>query len=253
MKTLVAIPVYNEQGTVERVLRKVRRFAEHVLVIDDGSADQTPVILEGLREELGFEVLRHEQNMGYGRAMRNAFHQAHIGGYDWVITMDCDEQHEPESIPAFLAEAGTGHWDIISGSRYLDLADATGAPPADRRAINHTITEELNTRLGLGITDAFCGFKAYRTAAVAPMRLTETGYAFPMQFWVRAAAARLRLTEIPVRLIYNDPNRTFGGGLDNPDHRLNHYRSVLHCELERCAKHLPPRALVGVNEGCRCP
>lgn len=250
MRTLITIPVYNEASTVEQVLRKVRRFADHVLVINDGSTDATPAKLDELREPLGFDVLDHEQNLGYGRAMQNAFRQAAVRGYDWVITMDCDEQHEPESIPAFIEAAAIDRHDIISGSRYLDLEDTVGTPPADRRAINGVITDELNARLGMHLTDAFCGFKAYRTDAVATLTLSETGYAFPMQFWVQAAAADLRVSEIPVRLIYNDPNRTFGGGLDDPDHRLTHYRTVMHNEICAHAGDLPATASSGLLIPC---
>ena len=66
----------------------------------------------------------------------------------------------------------------------------------------------------LGYDDSFCGFKAHRVSAMRRLRLTEPGYAFPLQLWPQVAVAKLRVTEIPVRLIYNDPNRHFGGSLD---------------------------------------
>ena len=78
--------------------------------------------------------------------------------YDWLITMDCDQQHEPAAIPMFMAEARRGTADIISGSRYLHPeleSSRNGQPPADRRAINQTITRIINERLGLSLTDAF--------------------------------------------------------------------------------------------------
>ena len=121
----------------------------------------------------------------------------------------------------------------------------------DRRRINMEMTGEINRRLGLELSDAFCGFKAYRVEALSRLRLTEDGYAFPMQFWVQAAAAGLSITEVPVRLIYNDLNRSFGGPLDDSQVRIRHYRQVLHCELERCAHRLPASALEDVAAGCR--
>ena len=121
-----------------------------------------------------------------------------------------------------------------------------GAPPADRRRINGLITEELNARLGsifgTTLTDAFCGFKAHRVRPAIELGLTETGYAFPMQLWARAAAAGLQVRELPVRLIYTDPNRTFGGDLDEATRRLTHYRTVLHRELCKHADQLPGAA-----------
>lgn len=235
MRTLIAIPVYNEGATVEPVLRAVRAYADRVLVIDDGSTDATPDILERLRPELGLDLIRHEANAGYGRAMREAFRRAHRDGYGWVITMDCDEQHEPASIPAFMRAAARDDLDIVSGSRYMDPRYAADQPPEDRRAINATLTGEINQRLGLSLTDAFCGFKAHRVEAMRGLHLTDDGYAFPMQLWAEAAANNLRVGEIPVRLIYKDLNRSFGGGLDEPTERLRHYRAVLDAAIARNA------------------
>jgi dolichol-phosphate mannosyltransferase len=248
MRTLVAIPVYNEEKYVCRVLAKVLHFAQDVLVVDDGSTDATVATLP----KLPVDVIRHARNRGYGRSLQDAFNWADINGYDWVITMDCDEQHEPAAIPEFIAAIREGTADVVSGSRYM-VVNGGDHPPPERRAINAQITAELNERLGpsgLRLTDAFCGFKAYRVESLRRMRLTETGYAFPMQFWVQAAALGLRVRELPVKLIYNDPNRNFGGPLDDPQNRLRHYRRVLHCELEKWADRLPREALVGVDGAC---
>ncbi len=250
MRALIAIPVYNEAKYVGPVLTRVLEYASDVLVIDDGSTDDTVRVLP----KLPVEVIRHSVNRGYGRAMRDAFAWAEIDGYDWVITMDCDEQHEPAAIPSFLAAARENRADVVSGSRYSEVGNGNSevgsGPPPDRRKINQEITREINGRLGLRLTDSFCGFKAYRVEALRRLRLTEHGYAFPMQFWVQAVAQGLRIQEIPVKLIYNDPNRTFGGPMDDPTIRVGQYRRVLHCELEKWAEKLPPVALAGVDARC---
>ncbi|MBX3359218.1 MAG: glycosyltransferase family 2 protein [Phycisphaeraceae bacterium] len=254
MRVLVAIPVYNEEKYIPRVISHVLEYADNVMVIDDGSTDRTPSLLA----KFPVDVVRHGQNRGYGRSIREAFSLASCRGYDALITMDCDEQHEPSMIPQFVGAIASGKYDVVSGSRYL-LPDPTGHnPPPDRRRINQLMTQEINDRLGLALTDSFCGFKAYTTPALRRLRLTEDGYASPMQFWVQAAAPPqggppLRIHEIPVRLIYNDPTRTFGGPLDDADNRLGHYRRVLHCELARSSDRLPARALEGIAApaGCR--
>lgn len=246
MRTLVAIPTYNEEKHVERVLTEVLKHAEHVLIVDDGSTDSTPCLLP----RFPVEVIRHAQNRGYGRSLQDAFRWAVVDGYDWVITMDCDQQHEPAAIPRFIEAILKDDADMISGSRYLQRMEGDDDPPAQRRVINAEITRDLNERLGYSITDAFCGFKAYRVSTLAKFKLDVDGYAMPLQFWVQAAANKLRVREIPVRLIYNDPNRTFGGPLDDPATRIAHYRSVLHCELEKFAHMLPTAALSGVSSGC---
>lgn len=258
MRTLVAIPVYNESTYVERVLERVRPFAPRVLVVDDGSTDDTP--LRALKFDV--DLVRHARNRGYGRSLRDAFRWAIVEKYDWLITMDCDEQHEPAAIPSFIEAADVDTHDIISGSRYLAPAEGDDNPPPERRSINAQIAKEINCRLsgvlGVSLTDAFCGFKAYRVAALRTLRPTVRGYAFPMQFWVQAAAAGLRVRELPVRLIYNDLSRTFGGRLDDAEVRLRHYRDVLHRELLRRADQLPPDAIKGLpgcdtNPGCCAP
>jgi glycosyltransferase involved in cell wall biosynthesis len=248
MRTLVAIPVFNEQRYLRRVLERVLGHVGNVVVIDDGSTDDTPRILP----EFPVDVIRHCVNRGYGQALINAFAWAVHEKYDWVISMDCDEQHEPDELPQFLEAAEQSGADIVSGSRYLLGTQADDDAPTDRRAINAAITDELNLRLGLSLTDSFCGFKAHRVAALPQLALSERGYAFPMQFWVRAVAARLNIIEVPVRRIYNDPTRTFGGPLDNPASRLAHYRAVMHSEILASAGALPQAAMAGLCEGyCR--
>jgi glycosyltransferase involved in cell wall biosynthesis len=231
MRLLIAIPVFNESKYVACVLANVRRYHRDILVIDDGSTDGTADVLDSLEDKV--QVIRHGENRGYGQSLIDAFGYAAREGYDWVITMDCDEQHEPKMIPKFIDEIEKDDADIISGSRYLEASGSNGAPPADRRRINRTLTAVINKQFGLGLTDAFCGFKAHRVCAMRKLRLDEPGYAFPMQFWPQAAAAGLRVREIPVRLIYNDPNRHFGGTLDDPENRLRHYRQVLRRETAR--------------------
>lgn len=239
-RVLTALPVYNEERHLIEVLSEVRQYAREILVVDDGSKDGTPNLLAG---ERGIYVLRHEQNQGYGAALRSAFQYALAGQYDVLVTIDCDGQHEPKLIPE-LAAAVFEHEDqpadIVSGSRYLRQFDGASIPPADRRRINMTITEWLNDRFQLKLTDSFCGFKAYRVDALARLRITELGYAMPLQLWVQAAALKLKVVEFPVPLVYLDEERSFGGSLDQAERRLAYYREVLDREI--AALHLPPAA-----------
>lgn len=227
---LLAIPVFNEESYLLRVLAEARRFCSQILVIDDGSTDRTPHLL---RRHDGVNVITHPDNRGYGNSLADAFAFAKRRGFDWLITMDCDEQHEATHIPRFKARIAEDDADIISGTRYPLGHDIDTAAPADRRAINRRITSLLNRRLGLNLTDAFCGFKAYRVSALRHFDITVPGYAMPMQFWVQAARAGLRIRELPVRLIYNDPTRHFGGFLDDPAARLEHYLEVFEAEMGR--------------------
>jgi dolichol-phosphate mannosyltransferase len=225
---LIAIPVFNEETYVDRVLDEVRRYSRDILVVDDGSTDGTS---RRLQERDDVRVITHLQNRGYGKSVSDAFCFARRHGFDWLITMDCDEQHVPSRIPAFLDAGAADDADVISGTRYPAGHRAPEGVPPDRLRINRLVTDLLNRMLGLGITDAFCGFKAYRVSALRHIEITVPGYAMPMQFWVQAARAGLRIRELAVPLIYKDPNRHFGGLLDDPQVRLQHYVDVLEAEL----------------------
>jgi dolichol-phosphate mannosyltransferase len=228
---LTALPVFNEARHVTAVLDEVVKYAADVLVVDDGSTDGTR---ELLARRTDIKVLLHPQNRGYGAALKTAFDYAIENRYELVVTIDCDGQHEPQRICDLAAACR--HFDIASGSRYLETPASTEQVPTDRLSINRTITRELNERLGLNITDAFCGFKAYRSTALTKLNLTETGYAMPLELWVQAAWQGLRVSEVPVPLIYLDEERSFGGALDAADLRLKYYREV----IERAVKALGP-------------
>lgn len=219
---LAALPVFNEVRYVDDILDKVTAYADHVLVVDDGSSDGTSELLDARND---ISVIRHETNFGYGAALQSAFAHTLANDYDGVVTLDCDGQHQPKRIPRFIEAASAA--DIVSGSRYLKQYEGDDAPPAERMFINRCITAELNDRLGFDLTDAFCGFKAYRREALERFSINDPGYAMPLQLWVQAAAADLRVIEIPVPLIYLDLERSFGGALDHSETRLRYYRQVV--------------------------
>jgi dolichol-phosphate mannosyltransferase len=237
VKVLTAIPVYNEERHLESVLREVQRYTPDILVVNDGSTDRTPQLLA---RQVGLRVVTHTRNRGYGAALISAFAYVLEHDFDVLVTMDCDGQHEPARIPVLLE--AIHDCDIISGSRYLrDFRQDTLAPE-DRRRINRQVTQELNDRFGLNLTDAFCGFKAYRSEALRRLRITETGWGMPLQLWVQAACLGLRIKEIGVPRVYLDPNRAFGGVLDDAEERLAYYRRVIQSTEDQmrataCAAH----------------
>jgi dolichol-phosphate mannosyltransferase len=222
VKVLTAIPVYNEERHLLKVIEEVGRYTPDLLVINDGSTDGTAEILA---RQKNIKVITHPENQGYGAALISAFTFAVDNDYDVLVTMDCDGQHEPTRISVLLEAIHDA--DIVSGSRYLrDFRQDTPAPQ-DRQQINKQITQQLNEWLGLELTDAFCGFKAYRVEALARLRITEKGWGMPLQLWVQAAHLDLRIKEIGVPRVYLDPNRAFGDILNDPEERLAYYHRVL--------------------------
>ena len=227
MKHLLVIPIYNEAPYLAGVIEEIRKYlceGSTVLAIDDGSTDDTPAVLARIP---GIKVLTHPGNLGYGRTLIDGFDYAAEHGYGHVMTIDADWQHEPHLIPEFCKALDEA--DIVSGSRYLRPANEE--PPEDRLEINRRVTAMVNEITGYGITDAFCGFKAYRVEAVSRLELTEPGYGMPMQLWIQAWLKGLTVKEIAVGLVYFDRSRTFPGPIRDPEERYRYYVEILDKEL----------------------
>lgn len=244
---LAALPVYNEENYVDGVLAEVRKYAQNVLVIDDGSTDNTASQLKKWPE---VAVVKHQSNKGYGAALKSAFQYAIDQKYEFLITLDCDGQHQPQRIPRFVACAGNdcGGADIVSGSRYLRTYEGDSEPPSQRMFINRRITRTLNSMLQLNLTDAFCGFKAYRVSALAQLNIADDGYAMPLELWVQAAMRGMKIIEIPVPLIYLDLTRSFGGVLDEAEKRLGYYNDV----IEKSVSHMQDLGFTLPSERSAC-
>jgi glycosyltransferase involved in cell wall biosynthesis len=223
-KFLTALPVYNEAETVSAVLDEVKRYCDQILVVDDGSSDGTAELLAAREDVI---LVTHPVNQGYGAALETAFEYAAKHQYEVLVTIDCDGQHEPQRIRQFVQKSLESGADIVSGSRYLKSFDEDSPPPEQRRLINHQVTKTLNQRMGFELTDAFCGFKAYRVEALAKLKLNESGYAMPLELWVQAACNKLSVVEVAVPRIYLDESRSFGDQLDDPETRLKYYYEVM--------------------------
>ena len=230
-KDLIAIPVFNEEDSIAPVIKRLRDFyAGDILIVDDGSTDDSVPSLKGLKDS-SITILQHSSNLGYGASLIDSFQYALEHDYKRLVTMDCDWQHEPCCVRGFFEHLDD--MDVLSGSRYLSKTCNRGDAPPDRRKINEEITARINELTGFGITDAFCGFKAYQVPALRPLRLTQCGYAMPLQFWIQAWHFSLRVEEKAVPLIYLDPDRTFGKRLDDPKVRREYYQGVIEREVSR--------------------
>lgn len=222
-KSLLILPVFNEENHIEEVLAQVRlKTTIDILVVDDGSTDKTLEILQQAKLSL---LIRHQTNLGYGQALIDGFDFAVKNDYQEIVTMDCDFQHEPDYIPVFLKEIKD--FDIVSGSRYLHNSPRVDSPPEDRLEVNRLITQLIHQQTGYHLTDSFCGFKGYKVEAIKRLNLTEPGYGMPLQLWIQASRAGLRVKEIAVPLIYHPWHRDFKGCFRLKEERLAYYLEVI--------------------------
>ncbi|MCE7873448.1 glycosyltransferase family 2 protein [bacterium CPR1] len=210
---VTVIPAFNQARELAILLPLL---CGPVLVVDDGSSDQTARVAS----RHGAVPLRLARS-GYGAALIAGFAWAMQLGFERVVTMDADLQHDPEDLPALLA----GSADIVSGSRFLPQSRQRGLPPPpERQKVNRTVCQRLSELTGWRLSDAFCGLKAYRARALERLQLDEPGYAMPLQLWVQAWRAGLSLQEVPVTCIYHSAG---------PGRPLHDYLAVL--EREACS------------------
>lgn len=196
MRTVVVVPCKDLEGAVGRLVGAVRAVdaSLDVLVVDDGSQDATG------REarEAGAAVVRHEVNRGKGAALKTGFDYAAAHGYDAIVTMDGDLQHDPAAIPAFLDALRTGKGDIVVGSRMR----AVGDMPGIRIWTNRTTSRVVSLLTGQEIPDSQSGYRIMRTGAVSGLPLATTRYDTESEILIRAGRRGARIASIPIESIY---------------------------------------------------
>lgn len=231
---LIIIPIFNEQKYIKEVITEVQKHIDSkntdILIINDGSTDKTPEILEQIS---GIKIINHKQNQGYGKSLVDGFKFAITNSYKYVITMDCDKQHEPSRIKEFVKLIQNQDIDIVSGSRYINfISEMKKEIPKDRYRINRKITRKINRITKFNLTDSFCGFKAYKVSALKKLNLTEPGYGMPLQLWIQAKKNNLKIKEIPVDLIYIDYSRNFMNKFRSSIQRYRYYLKLIKQEAK---------------------
>jgi glycosyltransferase involved in cell wall biosynthesis len=196
-KVVVAIPCYNEEKFIADVVRGVKKHAEHVIVVDDGSSDGTA----WAAEEAGALVIRHSTNLGPGAAARSCLQAGLEAGADILVTLDGDGQHNPDEIPEVLASLLEGEADLVIGSRFLGKENNVARY---RKFGIDVITFLYNVGAGEGISDAQSCFRAYSRQALEALRITEDGFGFSVETLVQARRAGLRIREASISCVYHE-------------------------------------------------
>ena len=197
MRTLVVIPSKNLEAEVGGVVRAVLDLGVglDVLVVDDGSTDDTST----MAREAGAQVVRHEENLGKGAALRTGFEYALGEGYEAVITMDGDGQHDPGAIPEFLEALEKCDADIIVGTRM----QAVGEMPGIRVWTNRTTSRIVSFLAGQIIPDSQSGFRIIRSRLLRAVSrsLVTTRYDTESELLIRAGRRGFRIAAMAIRSI----------------------------------------------------
>ena|SRR3989344_2488577 len=190
---VVIIPAYNEGKTIFEVISKTKSFAKDIMVVDDGSWDNTSA--EAARA--GAVVLRHKVNLGKGAALKTGCDFAVRQGAQKIVTMDADGQHDPKEIPSFVS--ALDQHQIAFGSR-----KAPKSMPGVFKFGNKVITKTLQTLYGVRVEDSQCGYRSFRAEAYPQIRWEATDYYVETEMAIRTGKKKLTHTTVPIETIYAD-------------------------------------------------
>jgi glycosyltransferase involved in cell wall biosynthesis len=199
-KIIVCVPAFNEANSISDIVQKSKKYANQVIVYDDGSRDNT----YDVAISAGATVIRNRENNGYGVAIRSLFQAAKEQEADIMVTLDSDGQHNPDEIPYLIERLKQG-FDIVIGSRFLRNDDKEKVPRFRSFGIK-TITKLTQTGTSSKITDSQSGFRAYGKDALSKINLFEDGMAVSTEILLRANEKKLSITEVPITINYDIEN-----------------------------------------------
>jgi glycosyltransferase involved in cell wall biosynthesis len=194
---VAAIPAFNEEATLSKVVQQAQKYVGRVIVCDDGSVDTTSKIASAL----GATVLRHKTNLGKGVALHTLFTKAREMGADIIVTLDADGQHDPVEIPSLVKAMETCHADIVVGSRFIEGNNGNNQIPRYRILGNKVLSMITDRR----ITDTQSGFRVYNKAAINSLIPMEAGMGVDSELLIKARETGLRIVEVPIKVSYNVP------------------------------------------------
>ena len=194
---VVVIPAHNEERFIGSVVLKARRYADKVIVVDDGSSDDTAAIAEAA----GATVERHEQNRGKGAGLTTGLSLARKLKPRVVVMLDGDGQHVCEQIPQVMAPVLAGESDIVVGSRYLEKRSDV---PTHRVWGHRLFNLMTNGASGVAVTDSQSGFRAFSPAALESISFHSNGFSVESEMQFIARAHGLRMSEVPIIILYPD-------------------------------------------------
>ncbi len=193
-KAFAIIPAYNEEQHIAAVISGVRKYLKDIVVVDDGSSDQT----YEAAGKTGAAALKHVINLGKGAALKTGCDYAVEHGAEWLVLIDADTQHDPAEIPNFLKKLEEGN-EVIFGYRIIN-----SSMPAVLRFGNRFITSCTRFLYGMRLHDTTCGFRALTAEAYKKIRWEAAGYFVEAEMIANVGKEKLSFAEVPIQTIYSD-------------------------------------------------
>ena len=204
MKTIAGIPAYNTQYPVCGVIHAAQDYVDEIIVVDDGSADNT----SKLAERAGAIVLRHETNKGKTAAVRTLINEAIRRDADVLVLLDSDGQHDPDEIPVLIKPVMEDGYDLVAGSRKLKGSKKKGKRPFIRPLGQFVLKISLGTIIGKRYSDQECGFRALSKRAMEVLEFKGEGFSVDAEMIYLAENHGLKTIEVPVTEIYVEDGST---------------------------------------------
>jgi glycosyltransferase involved in cell wall biosynthesis len=198
---VAAIPAFNEERTIAKLVLEAQKHVDVVLVCDDGSTDSTAEIAE----RIGADVIRHDRNLGYGAALKTLFMMARELNADVLVTLDGDGQHDPREIPSLVEPVLENKADIVLGSRFLDKENGV---PCYRRWGIRLISRLTGAASNHTFLDAQCGFRVYGRKALFGLDLVENGMGSSVEILMKARKQGLTVAEVSANCRYKELEKT---------------------------------------------
>ncbi len=215
MRCAIFIPAYNAGRTLEGVFDRIPEEAldkiEEFIVVNDGSCDDTGVVIQRLAEQYRIKAITNEQNQGYGAAQKRAYDEAVRNGFDAVVMLHADGQYAPEVLGKIIHPIEEDIADIVCGSRILGGGMADGGMPLIRHLGDLFVTGLQNVILGADLTTYHSGYRAYSTKALRKIKYHNfsDGFYFDTEMLIAALRNNLRIVEVPVSKAYPEGNVSY--------------------------------------------
>lgn len=190
------IPAYFEEKHIGDVVRRTRAQLDHILVVDDGSSDETA----RRAREAGAEVVVHPQNRGKGEAIQTGLHHWHERALEYVLILDGDGQHLPEEINRFLTAAASTHAELLVGTR---MNDVRSMPPL-RRFVNRYMSKKISRICGQRIPDTQCGFRMLHRGLIPDLLGGANRFEYETEMLIVASRKGCRIESVPITTVYSD-------------------------------------------------